>query len=906
MTKLKHWRRMPSWRQICVYMLLTGFIAIALGGCDGGDDDEGVAGPQGPRGPEGPTGPPGPPGPVADDLGNMQLSIDSAQVEQGELQIDFYVGDSQGRPYNGLQDGDLGATFAKLTPRARYGDGHDWQNYILNTEAHGDSGGLYGDAFTAEREGADLVSHGDGEYTLSYQLFENGEVTYEENVDLSGLYDSIDGGAVDRGDYQGEDLFWWKDGTALPHGVTLTDNSVTVEYDPDLTHRVALEMQADSMRGANASYDFIPATGEKVVDPSQHTTRNIVDVESCNSCHDQLSEHGGIRVDTHNCVTCHNPGNVKSNGRSVDFKQLVHRIHRGEDLPSVAEFGESTDLDEDWLTLSFPQGIADEHNGIDNCVKCHQGQDSRDALVDMAGGGDEGEEIIDSMQLANVTSDGDLWQQRSVEACSSCHDDTSWWSGAASIETTLAEVNNSPPGWDGFRQDHPGGQEPGTWLGCASGGCHTGDITSNPTAQIGTGGQPVHQGHLMLTRTVVRSELLEPEFSNLDYDTSTGELSFEFRIRDAANDGYITLTNREEEDASNDKLSFLIGWIEDGYSDYTHSTQPTGEAYTFAPDWSNQSPGSDGWYELSVDLVGEIDVLDNAGELDNSTIAISTQGAAEGSAWADEPENQYPQNVRASLAVGDDAPVEERREVVDFKQTCRSCHQRLGHHGGNKRNDPVTCTMCHTPNKTDVSYFGPWLAPDNDPRLGNEGAFDSKYEESIDFKRIIHVVHSSYKREDGVQLRQNVFGGALAGESHDSHWPAQRGNCHQCHVNESYELPLTEDVIGSTLFTFNWDNPVTGNVGSTAFLTDNSTWDISQHKKMSPTVSVCSSCHDSGSAEDHIASMGGTQFDALTYGFADATWGGIDDLDPNTETCQTCHGPGRIADIEQVHDLSSQ
>ncbi|MBK1735448.1 hypothetical protein CKO15_09160 [Halorhodospira abdelmalekii] len=875
-------------------------LAAALAGCDG---DDGSAGPPGAQGPSGETGAPGPRGPSAADFGPLRIEIERARVEEGELFIEFFAGDAQGRPYEHLQDGDIGATFAKLAPRSRDEYGYDWQNYIVATERRG-APGLYGDAFTAEQEGAALAHQGRGEYTLSYRLFENNagswSVTYS-GADLSGIYQRIAGGAVD-----GSDLFWWNDGTALPQGVALEDDRVTITFDETLTHRVALELREASLRGTNATFDFIPANGGQAIDPASDRSRNIVANASCNSCHDRVERHGGIRVSVDNCVTCHNPGTVNADGRSPDFKQLVHRIHSGANLPSVAEFGDQTDLNAGWLSLRFPQGIADDHSGIDNCVKCHQGQSSYDALVDLAGGDHD---IVDGLQLAPVTHDGDLWRVPSVEACSSCHDDRYWWEGDASIEDSLAAVNAiNTAAWGDFRRPHnPGGgpQSTGVWSGCAT-ACHQVDgITNDPLANLGTGFGPqerrdVLSAHLMLTRTMVRSEMLKPEFDALDFNPSTGVFSFDFRIQDGANGSHLTLTT-DSDQLSGNPISFLIGWIEEGYADYTHSVGRDGGPIVAAPEWDEMTPRGDGWYEV------EVDIGDAVADLNAFTLAVATQGTARGSAWSNEPANQYPQNAIAYHSVNG-ARLAERREVVDFGQSCRSCHQRLGQHGGNNRNDPVTCTMCHTPNRTDVTYFTGGPPSWQNPRLGNLGVHDNKYEESIDFKRMIHIIHASAKREQGVQIREVVYGGELAGHTHESYWPAAEGNCQQCHTGESYALPLAEGVIGSSLFTFNWDHHQIGNVGEGDFLTDNQTANLERHRKMSPTVSACSSCHDSASAERHMASMGGSQVDVHRFGYNDPAWSRIDlgRLDAQRETCVTCHGPGRSADVAKVHNLAAQ
>jgi len=62
--------------------------------------------------------------------------------------------------------------------------------------------------------------------------------------------------------------------------------------------------------------------------------RTVVDVAKCNTCHDQLSFHGGKRLNTQECVICHNPNftDDETPPEGLDFKRLVHRLHTGDEL----------------------------------------------------------------------------------------------------------------------------------------------------------------------------------------------------------------------------------------------------------------------------------------------------------------------------------------------------------------------------------------------------------------------------------------------------------------------------------------------------------------------------------------------------------------------------------------------
>ena len=81
---------------------------------------------------------------------------------------------------------------------------------------------------------------------------------------------------------------------------------------------------------ASTTFNFVP-NGAAVT-----RTHDIIRTASCNACHDQLSAHGGSRRGVDLCVLCHTPQTSDANtGATLDAKVFFHKLHMGENLPSV-------------------------------------------------------------------------------------------------------------------------------------------------------------------------------------------------------------------------------------------------------------------------------------------------------------------------------------------------------------------------------------------------------------------------------------------------------------------------------------------------------------------------------------------------------------------------------------------
>jgi OmcA/MtrC family decaheme c-type cytochrome len=121
----------------------------------------------------------------------------------------------------------------------------------------------------------------------------------------------------------------------------------------------------------------------------------------------KLAAHGGSRQDVKLCVLCHQQQTVDPDtGNTVDMKVMAHKIHRGENLPSVIAgtpyqiIGNAQSLN-DFSTVAYPQDIR-------NCANCHEGT-----------------------VATNKGAGSAVWYTNpSREACGSCHDNVNWVTGA--------------------------------------------------------------------------------------------------------------------------------------------------------------------------------------------------------------------------------------------------------------------------------------------------------------------------------------------------------------------------------------------------------------------------------------------------------------------------------------------
>jgi hypothetical protein len=186
--------------------------------------------------------------------------------------------------------------------------------------------------------------------------------------------------------------------------------NTAIPADAEGSYTVSVEGRADATVDGSNERDVIESSSMAfAVTGNVAARRVVVDDAKCESCHDNLSLHGGGRNNANYCTTCHapeatdeeevQPGNHE---QSIHFKYMVHKIHRGEDLENGYVAAGHNQSIHDYSDVEYPGDLR-------NCDACHV-NDSQ--LLPLPQG-----------VLATVTPQ-DWWTPTAPKsaACLSCHD----------------------------------------------------------------------------------------------------------------------------------------------------------------------------------------------------------------------------------------------------------------------------------------------------------------------------------------------------------------------------------------------------------------------------------------------------------------------------------------------------
>jgi OmcA/MtrC family decaheme c-type cytochrome len=760
----------------------------------------------------------------------LVVTIDSVTIASAPV-INFTVRDDPaGRGAVGLRAGGTGQlrfTVAKLVPGATGGP-DTWKSYI-NTNRTGATTALGAPALasalqaTSENNGS-LVDHGDGTYTYTF---------------------ATDVGAV-----------------SAPEPVT---------FDASLTHRVAIQMSGSvagvALPAANATFDLRPDGNAITV------TRDIVQTSSCNECHGKLALHGGGRVDTEYCVTCHNPGTRDpESGNSVNFPYMVHAIHgatkRAEQgLPpfEIAGFGGTV---ADFSEVTYPQAL-------NNCLKCHNAADAG-------------------------TPDASNWEERPYrEACSGCHDVDAAGNGVVnhvSQADSMCTVCHAPNSIVPIATAH-----------------QSEDATPNTPQVI--------EGAYTFTYEIRRVTMVDANHPAIELRIlldGAPITNFASSYLTGARPSGLGLTGGP---------SFLLAYAlpQDGLAtpaDFNNLGRAAAQPLSVS--LASLASGSAGTLS-TADADGFVTAtLTGANQYPTGAQlrTVALQGYwSQVSFFTPCPPSPASCNL-ARHAVSVEKTVTgdtDRRQIVDSAK-CGNCHEWFLGHGGNRVYTTDVCIMCHNPNFTSSGRGA-------DPatsvaRLGTEAAdamTAAGYtpsnpltfpEESMSFKALIHGVHSASKRDDDFDfVRDRGTSGVFYYDMAEVTFPGVLNNCETCHKPGTYDVDLPPDLLNTTVqvpgvaFTGASGNAATA-CDDTLGVNESSFQNILAARAApclpndtdlvsTPIAATCNGCHTTAIAELHMVEHGAYLRERRSDVSAN--------LDGQIETCTLCHGPGRLADVGVLH-----
>jgi len=242
--------------------------------------------------------------------------------------VNFTVSDANGKP---LDLHDLDPQSVKFTIAALKTDKNgaaDYHNYVLTKVA-----------------GKDYAFKGESKKPVLAE-------TLQPSNDAGGVIARLRAGS-----------FSYRFATALP-----------ANFDRRATHVVGAELtRAERRYAANPLFEFVPS-GSRVMD-----MRALVETASCNNCHDPMRWHRGTARQTGYCALCHTSQlSDPETGENLDFKFLIHKMHRGKFLPSVKEGKPyfTVGLNQrvvDFSTIVDPQMVVTETipKEYRNCAACH-------------------------------------------------------------------------------------------------------------------------------------------------------------------------------------------------------------------------------------------------------------------------------------------------------------------------------------------------------------------------------------------------------------------------------------------------------------------------------------------------------------------------------------------------------
>jgi OmcA/MtrC family decaheme c-type cytochrome len=777
----------------------------------------------------------------------LQSAGIAAVTVNGPPVVNFTVF-SDGIVKTGLTVTNVSFAIAKLVPGAP-GEQDQWVNYIYRREIPAAGVGPGGVPVLAAAWQATTDGKETDPALLAAQLVYNpdGYYTYTFKTDIKS--------------------------TAQTNGVV---------FEPSRTHRIAIQLSYKNAAGdavlVNPYVDFtIDANGKSVLVTDPAKTRKMTDVSSCNGCHEKLALHGGGRVDTQFCVMCHNPGTTDANsGNVLNMATMVHKIHAGKLLYSqLATGGEDYTIwgygnsKHSYAEVGFPQDLR-------NCAVCHSGANPQ-------------------------TPQGDNWKTHASKgACLTCHASKvgSKWEVAHAL-IAVKFLGTGAQAID-LRDGH-----------CA--GCHSAGSAIAPERVHWNQNEVNAANYKMNIESVAFNDTTDHKARTVTVkyfmsDPTKGNLAYNLLTADCTYTGTagacIPPGTRPTITSKFGNLRFYLAYQNivgqsSAVTEFSAYTNGGSSAAVYAHTGINDGNNH---YTVNIPLPDDSVIAVAKGTARVVSIGQIVEPKLEAISAADprpvvagEFVNTVAQHTFKDVVLS--GSLQPRRIIVS-NDKCNVCHGALGTTAGSNtadnafhsgaRNTVEACVVCHDANKVSSTV------------MTNGSSFNESYQ----FKRMIHGIHGNSRRASPFTHDNKVVGifcnpagttqiakdlctanaalpvplvlaSDVTNYAAEVAYPGVGLNCNACHVNNSYQQDL--GTLGAVV------QKGTG-------VTDPNGW-----KVISPKVATCTACHDSAKAIDHVSMNIGD----LTASFGKWTQGELAGLP--RETCDECHAIGKRMAVDVVH-----
>jgi len=581
--------------------------------------------------------------------------------------------------------------------------------------------------------------------------------------------------------------------------------------------------------------------------------------------HTQLMLHGGARVETQYCVMCHNPSTTDPySGNPLDFKQMIHKIHTGINLPSIQVAGPPPSQN---TTPTLGQGywIVGFRQSLNNFNDVHYPQSTRNCATS-----------CHKQNLQGATEAGNYASVPTIEACGACHDTTTF-SGASPTHKGGAVTNAQ----------------------CTT--CHV-----NPALPLDANTVHVIPDEVAATKfqyiinsiTFTGGPLPSPIFPVVNFavvDPTNNNKPYNI-LTDAPFAGIDPGTGKPVcVGGGAARMALDVAWETSDYTNWGSAAAPAaaswGQPISLNPLAGTGCAGgsitpvqqADGSWTLTSNKALPAPPAANCPPAGTTAcpavanVAVVLEGHP-AVVTTGPGADRIP--VTSTVAYGNVAggKAVARRQVVDIAK-CDVCHYRLELHGSNRNDNPQVCVACHNPASTDVSQR---------QSLTTTPGTDGLWEQSINFRFLIHALHAGSDRAAaGVPTMIYGFGGGVNDFS-DVVFPGQINDCAMCHNSGTY-YPVDATAVQATTF----DTGLSKNPATPAAPAPGSP---GNPIATSANMAVCSACHVDDLTAQHMLQMGGS-----TTVLKDAEGRTIPGA--AVETCALCHGPGALADLAVVHNI---